>query len=306
MSNKVFDADVLHRFIFSEQSIRGECVQLNESVATLLRSASYPQPVSELLAQMASAASLLSATLKFEGEISLQIQGKGPVSYAVVDATHSLTFRGVARWDENLPQLPDNFAELCAKAVLVITLTPSEGERYQGVVALDKASFAECIEAYFEQSEQLLTRIYLFSELNESSPAKTAGLLLQVLPTSAENTKKDEAEAFHHFATLADTLTAEEALSLPVETLLHRLYHEHDVTLFEAAQVKYQCTCSRQRSATALLHVDKQELLSIINEQGKLEMNCQYCGKTYAFDSIDVEAIHSGKTLSEPHPNAPH
>lgn len=306
MSNKAFDVDVLHRFMFNEQSIRGEWVQLNESVTALLSTAPYPQPIRELLANMASAASLLSATLKFEGEISLQIQGKGPVSYAVVDATHALTFRGVARWDENLVELPDNFAELCAKAVLVITLTPTEGERYQGVVALDKPTFAQCIEAYFEQSEQLLTRVYLFNELDVSSPAKTAGLLLQVLPTSAENTKRDEAEAFHHFATLADTLTPEEALSLPIQTLLHRLYREHDLTLFEAAQVKYQCTCSRQRSATALLHVDKQELLGIINEQGKIEMNCQYCDKTYAFDSIDVEAIHAGKTLNEPHLNAPH
>ncbi|MBO1256824.1 Hsp33 family molecular chaperone HslO [Alteromonas sp. 5E99-2] len=289
--------DLLHRFVFNEEHIRGEIVQLDYSVKALLNKGDYPAPIRDLLAKMASAASLLCATLKFEGEISLQIQGKGPVSYAILTATNTLTYRGVARWDETLEQLPQTFEELCADAVLVITLSPNEGERYQGVVALDKPSLAQCIESYFEQSEQLLTRVYLYSETEQD--VKSGGMLLQVLPQSSEATEHQEAEAFHHFATLADTLTADEVFSLPVKTLLHRLYHEHDIELFDAEEIRYACTCSRERSLAALLHVEKSELLSIVEEQGEIAMNCQYCHATYSFDAIDVEALHAGNVATQ-------
>lgn len=292
------DKDLLHRFLFSDEHIRGELVQLNQSVDKLLSNADYPKEITALLSEMSSAAALLSATLKFEGEISLQIQGKGIVNYAVITATHKLTFRGVARWDESLTELPQDFKSLCSDAVLVITLTPEEGERYQGVVALDQDSFAECIEKYFEQSEQLLTRVYLFSDSEQNSDYASAGLLLQVLPKDSGATEKHEAETFQHFATLADTLTQDEILSLPVKDILHRLYHEHDIELYDGQKVEYACTCSKQRSAAALLHVEKAELLSIVEQEGIISMNCQYCHKVYNFDAIDVEAIHSGNVPS--------
>ena len=290
-------SDQLHRFIFRDEHVRGETVQLSNSINTLLETTQYPTPIRNLLAKMASAAALLSATLKFEGEISLQVQGKGPVSYAVLSATHELTFRGVARWDESLDNLPDSFDALCAESVLVITLSPNEGERYQGVVALDKPTLAECIENYFAQSEQLLTRVYLFSDAMTEGQARAGGLLLQVMPESSEATSAKDADSFHHFATLADTLTEEESLSLPVQTLLHRLYHEHDIELFDGKPVSYACTCSRERSAAALQHVEKQELLSIIDAEGAVTMNCQYCNKVYSFDAIDVEAGHAGTNV---------
>ena len=143
------DFDKLHRFLFTQANVRGELVRLDESLTQIVHSYEYPVQIQALLSEMAAATSLLTATLKFKGEISLQIQSKGPVSYAVLNATHEQTLRGVARWDETLETLPETFSELLSQAVLVITITPDEGERYQGVVALDKPSLAECIESYF-------------------------------------------------------------------------------------------------------------------------------------------------------------
>ena len=288
------DFDKLHRFIFTQANVRGELVRLDESLNNIIHSYEYPVQIQSLLSEMAAATSLLTATLKFEGEISLQIQSKGPVSYAVLNATHEQTLRGVARWDESLDALPESFAELVKQAVLVITITPDEGERYQGVVALDKPSLAACIEGYFSQSEQLATSVHLMTDLSDAKNAKAAGILLQVLPTDASATDVSQATEFEHISTLTDTLTSKEVFSLSVEDILYRLYHQEDIELYSPQAVSFACTCSKERSAEALRHVEKAELLAIAEEEGAVKMNCQYCHAEYRFDSIDIEAIHSG------------
>lgn len=284
--------DQLHRFLFNEASVRGELVRLDNSLNHIVHSYEYPVQIQRLLSEMAAATSLLTAILKFKGEIGLQIQSKGPVSYAVINATHEQTLRGVARWDESLTSLPEGFNELLTNAVLVITITPEEGERYQGVVALDKPSLAECIEAYFSQSEQLATRVFLMTDLSKPDDAKAAGILLQVMPTEAAAT--GESAAFEHLVTMTETLTEEEMFALPVQDILYRLYHQEEVEVFEPQAVSFACTCSRERSAEALRNVDKSELLAIVEEEGAIKMNCQYCHTEYRFDAIDVEAIHAG------------
>ena len=296
------DFDALHRFLFTKANVRGELVRLDESLKQIVHSYEYPVQIQRLLSEMAGAASLLTATLKFKGEIALQIQSKGPVSYAVINATHDQTLRGVARWDETLTTLPERFDELLTQAVLVITITPEDGERYQGVVALDKPTLAECLEDYFTQSEQLATRVFLMTDLKDSNNAKAAGMLLQVMPQSASATDVSQADDFEHISALTETLSNEEIFSLPVNDILYRLYHQEDVELYPPQPVSFSCSCSKQRSSEALRHVDKAELMSIIEEEGAIKMNCQYCHTEYCFDSIDVEAIHSGN-ISSPDTN---
>ncbi len=286
--------DQLHRFLFPAASVRGELVKLSDSLQPIVHNYEYPVQIQQLLGEMAAATSLLTATLKIEGEISLQIQSEGVVRYAVISATHDQTMRGVARWDESLTSLPESFAELVAKAVLVITITPDEGERYQGVVALDRPSLSECIEGYFEQSEQLPTRVRLMTDLSAPENARAAGVLLQVMPTSASASEKDSLGEFEHISKLTDTLTVEEMFSLPVNDILYRLFHQEEVEVYPPQAVSFACTCSRERSAAALKNVDKAELHAIIDEEGAIKMNCQYCHTEYRFDSIDVEAIHNG------------
>lgn len=286
-------ADTLHRYLFNDAHVRGELVQLQQSYQTILEQYPYPPVIQRLLGELMAATSLLTATLKFEGEVALQLQSEGAVKYAVINGTHNQQLRGIARWDEQLENLPEHFADLFHKGVLAITITPVEGERYQGMVALDKPSLAECLETYFEQSEQLTTKVLLKTDLDNDKPS-AAGTLLQILPTTSERTEAADRPKFEHLSILTESLTLQEMVTLPAHEILHRLYHEEDVEVFPAQPVIFKCTCSKERSAAALANVDRQELLDIVAQDGDIKMNCQYCHAEYRFDAVDVEAIHSG------------
>lgn len=287
--------DQLHRYIFDQASVRGELVQLQQSYQSILDSQAYPPIVRQLMGELMACASLLTATLKFEGDIALQLQSEGFIKYAVINGTHDQKLRGVARWDESLSSDPQCFADLFHKGLLVITITPVVGDRYQGMVAVDKPSLAECLESYFNQSEQLPTKVILATSEGEKPPF-AAGLFLQVLPTSSEASNVSERPEFEHLCALSTTISPDEMLYLPAEQVLHRLYHQEAITLYAPQSVAFKCSCSREKSATALASVDKQELLDIIAKEGAVKLNCQYCHAEYAFDAIDVEAIHSGTT----------
>lgn len=284
--------DQLHRYIFDKANVRGELVQLQHSYSAILDAQGYPQVVGHLMGELMAATSLLTATLKFEGDIAVQVQSEGIVKYAVVNGTHDQKMRGTARWDHAVENLPTELNELLPKGVLVITITPTQGERYQGMVSLDKPTLAECLEAYFEQSEQLATKIILKTRVDGETPM-AGGLFLQVLPTSSEISDVSERPEFTHLSTLTQTISDEELLGLSATEVLHRLYHQEEIQVYAPQDVEFKCTCSKERSAAALLNVDKQELLEIIAEDGAVKLNCQYCHAEYSFDAIDVESIHS-------------
>lgn len=284
--------DQLHRYLFNQGNVRGEMVRLEKSFQAILDSYHYPPVIQKLLGELMAAASLLTATLKFEGDIAIQIQGDGPLSYAVINSTHNQQLRGVARWDEALAILPTDFNELVQKGVLVITITPEDGERYQGMVALDKPTLAECIEGYFLQSEQLATKVILRTQLTDNK-AKACGMFLQILPTSSQTTDKADT-AFEHLCVLTDSIKNEELFELPAEDILHRLYHQEDLEIYPPSKVVFKCNCSKERSAIALSGLSKEELLDIVAEEGAVKMNCQYCHTEYSFDAIDIESITAG------------
>lgn len=303
--------DQLDRFTFDNHPVRGELVRIRECLTELFERQQYPQPIRHLLGEMMAATALLTATLKFEGEVSLQIQSKGIVKYIVVSSNHQLELRGVARYDEDVSVFPDQFEDWFVQGVLVITLTPNNGERYQGVVALDKPSLAQCLEDYFLRSEQLYTKIQ-FSVVDTDIDTLISGWLLQVIPQQSESTMttsssapgervadavegvdKSALDSLNHLAILAETISSDEWLRVPTEQLLYRMFHNEQTRLYSPTDIRYQCSCSRQRSASALSHIDKQELLSIIEEQGEIATQCEFCGASYIFDAIDVAAIHS-------------
>ncbi|WP_158771902.1 Hsp33 family molecular chaperone HslO [Paraglaciecola sp. L1A13] len=284
--------DQLHRYLFNQVHVRGELVRLENSYQSILDSYAYPPVIQKLLGELMSATSLLTATLKFEGDIALQLQSDGPVNYAVINGTHNQELRGVARWDETVETLPTNFSDLFKNGLLVITITPTDGERYQGMVALDKPTLAECIESYFQQSEQLATKVILRTQQIAGS-AKACGMFLQILPTSSESTSTADT-GFEHLASLTDTIKDDELFTLPAEEILHRLYHQEEIEVYAPSDIIFKCSCSRERSANALAAVEKEELLDIVATEGAIKMNCQYCHTEYRFDEIDVHAIHAG------------
>lgn len=280
--------DTLYRYLFENADVRGELVQLADAYQSVVNAHEYPQVLRRFLGELMAATSLLTATLKFSGDIAVQVQGNGPVSLAVINGNNHQQLRGVARWDGELAD-DASLHDLFGQGYIVITLSPDEGERYQGVVALDKPTLAECIADYFQQSEQLPTGIWLFAD-----GERAAGIFLQVLPSA-----EDHNAEYEHLTTLTATIKQEELLELPAEEVLHRLYHEEEVRLFDPVAISFKCTCSRERSAAAIRSIDKAEILEILAEAGKIDMGCEYCNSHYSFDAIDIEALYANASLTE-------
>ncbi|MFB2735766.1 Hsp33 family molecular chaperone HslO [Shewanella mangrovisoli] len=279
--------DILNRYLFDNADVRGELVQLQDSYQQVIGSHTYPPVLQILLGELLAATSLLTATLKFSGDISVQLQGNGPVSLAVINGNNQQQLRGIARWEGDLAD-DASLADLFSQGYMVITLTPDEGERYQGVVALDKPTLAACVEDYFNQSEQLPTALWLFADGKQA-----AGMFLQVLPS-----REDHNADFEHLCQLTATIKAEELFTLDAQDVLHRLYHQEEVRLFDPIEVSFKCTCSRERSAAAIKTIDQAEVEAILAEDGKVEMGCEYCNAKYVFDGIDIAAIYANGTAS--------
>lgn len=276
--------DSLYRYLFDGVSVRGELVQLSETYQQIISSKEYPAPVQKLLGELLVATSLLTATLKFEGSITVQLQGDGPVKLAVINGDNDQKLRGVARWEGEVPET-SSIQELMGKGHMVITIIPNKGERYQGVVGLEGDSLAACLEGYFESSEQLKTRIWLRTGAIDGQ-AKAAGMLLQVLPDG-----QGSEEDFEHLEQLTDTVKNEELFTLPAQDVLYRLYHQETVQLFDPQDVIFQCGCSRERSASAICSIERAEVERIIAEEGKVSLHCDYCGTSYDFDNVDIAAL---------------
>ncbi|MGL5285561.1 MAG: Hsp33 family molecular chaperone HslO [Aeromonas sp.] len=277
--------DLLHRYLFEEYEVRGELVQLDQTYRHIVDAQSYPLQVQTLLGELLVATSLLTATLKFEGSITVQLQGDGPVKMAVINGDHNQQLRGVARFEGELPS-SSNLKDLVGNGQLVITISPEQGERYQGIIALSADTLAGCLEAYFAQSEQLPTRLWIRTGMVEGEP-KAAGIMVQALPAQSEDHEAD----FDHLVKLTETIKDEELFTLPAVDILYRLYHQDEVRVFEPQAVAFRCTCSRERCEHALLQVGRDEALSIVLEQGGIDMHCDYCGSHYLFDGSDVESL---------------
>ncbi|MFG6655386.1 Hsp33 family molecular chaperone HslO [Scandinavium sp. M-37] len=285
--------DQLHRYLFENVAVRGELVTVSETLEQVLANHTYPQPVKNVLAELLVATSLLTATLKFAGDITVQLQGDGPMSLAVINGNNNQQLRGVARVQGDIPENADLKA-LVGNGYLVITIAPEEGERYQGVVGLEGDTLAACLEDYFLRSEQLPTRLIIRTGEHEGKMA-AGGILLQVMP--AQNA---QAADFEHLATLTDTIKAEELFGLPANDVLWRLYHEEEVTVYDPQTVEFKCTCSRERCADALRTLPDEEVDSILADDGEIDMNCDYCGSHYVFNAMDIAEIRNNASPADP------
>ena len=280
--------NVLNRYLFTDAHARGELVQLSSSFKSIVKNHNYPAGVEKLLGELLSATCLLTATLKFEGDITVQLQGDGPVGYMSVSGNNNQQMRGIAKMAEETSA--DTLQTLIGKGTMIITIRPSVGEAYQGVVALDKESLADCLAHYFEVSEQIPTKIWLFSDTEQQL---TAGALVQLLPDgdgSIENKEKQLSD-FEHLCQLTNTIKSEEVFSLEAEALLYRLYHQEQVNIFEPQAVTYVCGCSADKCLSAISQIEPSEIKAILAEQGKISMTCDYCITTYDFDKLSLKSF---------------
>lgn len=277
------EQDKISRFLFDKANIRGEIASLNKVWQTMQANHNYPEIIRNYLGEVVAASVLLSATLKFEGSMTIQASGDNALTLMVVECRNDFGVRAVAKYEEPLPEETD-IKSLLGDGNLVITIEQAKTkERYQGIVALEGNSIAEFLEGYLIRSEQLETRIFLASD-----DKAVGGLLLQQLP--GQNEDDDNWDRITH---LGSTIKQEELLGLDTKEILHRLYHEEDIRLFDPEDIYFKCSCSRKKVINMLRSISHQEASNIIKEQGNISVDCEFCGKEYQFDEIDIAAIYT-------------
>lgn len=281
-------SDSLQRFLLERTPVRGEIAHLDATWRAVLERRSYPAPLERLLGEMMAAAALLSATLKFEGSLIMQIQGSGPVQLLVVEATSDHTLRATAKWEGELAE--GNVGALLGEGRFVISIVPSSGtQTYQGIVSLEGNSIAQVLQHYMAKSEQLETRLWLASNSHQA-----AGMLLQKLPT----TPSEDVDAWNRATRLGETIKPEELLGLPAPEIIRRLYHQEDVRVFEPRPVAFRCSCSQDRVTSMLRMLGHDEVRSIVAERGNVEVDCEFCGRHYAFDAVDAEQVFAAGLIT--------
>ncbi|ADE11562.1 Hsp33 family molecular chaperone HslO [Sideroxydans lithotrophicus] len=276
-------SDSLRRFLFEHAPIRGEIVRLDAVWQSVIERHNYPAVLRDLMGELCAATALLAATLKLQGSMVLQIHGKGAVKLLVVECSGDLEMRATAKWEGDLAQ--GTLQDLVGgDGRFVITLDPKDGNQaYQGIVALEGDSIAEILQNYMTRSEQLETRLWLAADGKHA-----AGMLLQKLPAQAELHDDDPWE---RAVLIANTLKPEELLNVPASELVHFLYHEEDIRLFDAQEVVFRCTCSRENVGRMLRMLGREEVDSILAERGDVEVHCEFCNQRYVFDRVDADAV---------------
>lgn len=280
-------ADSLTRFVLDHSGVRGVIVRLGNTWQTIRSNGNYPNAIAEMLGQVCAATALFTGHTKIDGMLSVQLRGDGPIRMLFSECTGGGQLRAIARFDE---PLPPNIGprDLGSTALLAITIesTPPGGHeptRYQGLVGLDAETLAEAFEGYFDQSEQLPTRIALAADSRQS-----VGLMIQQLPGS-----KSDPDGWNRASLLFDTVTSEDLLNAQDGALLHRLYHEDGVRVLGQRSLTFACSCSRHRVAAVLTQLGHEEALAAIVDGGQARITCEFCHQVYCFDRIDIEALFS-------------
>jgi molecular chaperone Hsp33 len=294
------DRDSLHRFMFEHYPIRGQLVHLDAAWRALIEHREYPAGIRDTLGQATAASLLLASTIKFKGELSLQLQGDGPVHLMLVQCTDGLGVRGLARYrEEGVGKL--EFDALFGNGNLTVTLeTESAAQRYQGIVPITGSRLSDALQLYFENSEQLPTRLWLHADADGAS-----GMLLQRLPAEGAAARAgavqpaDVEDAWRRVQLIGDTLTAEELCTLADQEILHRLFNEDDVRLYEAAPVYFRCRCSRERVTGMLQGLGEQEIRAVVAERGEVEVRCDFCNRAYTFDAVDVAQLFNAGVAAD-------
>lgn len=278
--------DVVVPFVFEALPIRGAIIQLRKSWHRMLLGHNYDQPVLETLGHSAAASALIAQSLKFDGSITLQINGDGPLAMLVMQCTSNLELRGMA----SAEHLDDDiaFAELVRKARCAITVDAGAMDLpYQGIVEVSGESLADSIEYYYERSAQIPTHLQLVSDRT-----CCGGILLQQMPGE----KSPVADDWRRLGLLAATLSLRDLADGLSPALLSRLFAEDDLRVFQPREAQFRCRCSRRRTEDVLRLLGEEDTRNLLAEQGRIDITCEYCGRTRTFDPIDIAQV-----FSDPH-----
>lgn len=278
--------DSTQRFLFNHFAIRGEIVGLDQSYKAVLDRHNYPEKIQKMIGEFMAASALLSSSIKFDGSLIIQLTAKGQLRTLMAECNHQTGLRAIARYNDDF----SDAEPLLYEPQLAISILPDKGSRYQGIVNFDlETGIAGAIESYFEHSEQIKTRIWL-----KADNGKAAGYMIQAMPESAEHSqlsKDGSSEDWIRIEHLSSTIKDDELLNLDNETLLFRLFHEEELSLFDARELGFKCSCSEERSRTAILQMGIDEVREILEELNCIDVHCQFCNSHYHFEADYIEQM---------------
>lgn len=279
--------------MLEKTNVRGVVVNLQETWREVLSRADYPPNVRRVLGHAMVAMPLLASTIKFEGKLTLQAKGSGPVGLLVVQADASGGQRGLAHWQSEPPESP--LSQIFGDATLTIQIESGRrGEVYQGIVEAAGDSLQDALGRYFENSEQLPTQLILHCDDQQA-----AGMLIQQLPASADGpVSEDPEEDWNRVSIMAATVGANELLGAEVSDLLPKVFSEDQVRLFDPEPLRFDCRCSRERTAGLIEGLGRKEAEEILADEGQIEVTCEFCNSKEVFDSIDVDTIFRENVFS--------
>ena len=274
--------NAVQRFLFKELNIRGQHIQLTDSWQEMIKDRHYPQSIVTLLGELTAISVLLANGIKHEGRITMQIQGSGPITLLVVDVTHDLKIRGVAKTNQEITT-ESTLDELLGDGQILMTLENTQTQHhFQSYVPREGDSIAEAFEHYLGQSEQLPSKLWLAAD--ESS---LGGVLIQKMPET-DGHDEDGWERVVHIAT---TVKNEELTTLGSEDLLHRLFHEEVIELFKAETVEYECPQNIERVKNMLLSLGEDEVRKVLEEQGEIVIHNEMCNYHLRFNKDDIDEL---------------
>lgn len=269
-------------FLFEDHGIRGALVRLTETWQQIVALHRYPAEVQALLADSVAATVLLANGLKAQPKVSIQLQGEGALRLLLIQCSPDLKVRGMAQWrpyERGEPLLGDG------RLAVNLDTGPHSG-LFQGIVPLVSAQLDASLEAYFERSEQLATRIVL-----AGAPANAAGLLVQTLPGH-----EDEIPTFRHIAALAKRVSRRALAEADAAELLPELFADYRIRLFRPRPVLHDCRCTAEHLAGIARMLGAAELESLLDERGSVELTCEFCNRAFRYDEDDVRAILRGES----------
>ena len=278
--------DVLHKFLLERAGVRGALVRLGPAWREVASRADYPPALRALLGKSLAASALLTGNIKLDGALSIELKTAGALRLLFAECNDRGRLRGLARWNEPLPE--PLALQTLSEAVMAITIGNVErGQRYQGLVDLQQPSLDAALENYFLQSEQLPASFTLLADGDHA-----VGLMLQKMPDEGGHDAATDEDAWNRVAHLTATLTPVELMSSAPEQLLYRLYHEESVRLFEPQSLAFGCSCSRERVAAMLRALGREEVEAALQARhDEIEVICEFCAQRYHFDRVDAEHL---------------
>ena len=284
-----YNKDISIPFLLSNLSVRGRFLRLEEVSTKILKQHVYPLPIARVLTEILAASAALAGFLKYEGVFTLQTKSNGPIELLVVDMTHTGNMRGYVQFRKKSVKAKDSFADLFGEGYLAFTVDEKQNlERYQGIVNLNRESLTSAIEHYFDQSEQLKTRVVIASQQSSQGKWISSVLLLQQMPSLNPNE-----DSWNYIDAILSTLTQKELLdfSIPYETFLWRLFHETGLQIFDPLPLQAQCRCSEERIKVFLTTLSSEEIEGLL-KNGQLKITCEFCNHTYKFNRNDLMTVH--------------